>query len=275
MSGKLCAPVRGVGDRLAVARPHRVDVQRAVHRDPARVGAVVVGDVDLLDPAVVDRALHPLAVAIGREGELGPGDAGQVALLLVDLVGDRVREDARVGGRAAVFLRERRGLAGDVVQPHLDDDAGPRLAHRADDQALGAELAPAIERHGVDRRRHRDRGVGVARHHVELALEVEVGPQHLADRGGDRLALGIGRRGEEVGHGELRLAAADAGDRADAFARLLLSGRRRGRLLRRRAGHCGNRDDAHGNRRAQADGRSENGSMRHRQRMYSNVRFIA
>ena len=76
--------------------------------------------------------------------------------------------------------------------------------------AVGAELAPAIERHGVDRRRHRDRRVGVARNHVELALEVEVVPQHLADRRGDRLALGIGRRGEEVGHGELGLAAADA-----------------------------------------------------------------
>ena len=56
-------------------------------RDAPLVLAVVVGDVDLLDAAVLDGAGHPLAVAIGVEGQLGPRDAAQRALLLVDLVG--------------------------------------------------------------------------------------------------------------------------------------------------------------------------------------------
>ena len=55
------AAVRRVGDRPAVRRPGRVDVQRPVGGDPPLVLAVVVGDEDFLDAAVLDRAGHPFA----------------------------------------------------------------------------------------------------------------------------------------------------------------------------------------------------------------------
>ena len=139
--------VRRVRDGAAVGRPGRRDVERAVDGDAPLVRAVVVGDVDLLDVAILDRVGDLLAVAIRGERQLRARDAAQRALLLVDLVGHRVRVGARVAGRARVFTREHRLPADDVEQAHLDLQARALLLHRADHQAVGAQLAPAIEGH--------------------------------------------------------------------------------------------------------------------------------
>ncbi len=137
--GPVVAAIRGVGDRAAIGRPHRRDVQRAVHRDAALILAVVVGDVDLFDRrgcSIVP--LQPLAIAIGREGELRARDTIEIPLRLVQLVGDRVREHARVGRAARIFLRERGALTADLIEPHLHADLRAILADRANHHAVGA-----------------------------------------------------------------------------------------------------------------------------------------
>ena len=52
---RLDAAVGRVGNRTPVRRPGRIDVQRHLRRDPPLVFAVVIGDVDLLDAALLDR----------------------------------------------------------------------------------------------------------------------------------------------------------------------------------------------------------------------------
>ena len=51
----VAATIRGVGDGARVRRPGRHDIQLPVRRHAPRVLAVVVGDVDLFDIAILDR----------------------------------------------------------------------------------------------------------------------------------------------------------------------------------------------------------------------------
>ena len=79
----------------------------AVDGDAALVGAVVVGDEDLLDVALLRRCSSARSRdAVRRERELGAGHAAQLALRLVDLVGHGVGVEPRVAGRAAVLAAQ-------------------------------------------------------------------------------------------------------------------------------------------------------------------------
>src|SRR5207247_3579821 len=109
-------------------------------------------------------------------------DAAQAALLLVDLVGDRVRIEPRALDldaveRPAVLLAERGPPRPDVHELRPHDEPAARPLHIADDDTVRAELLPAIDRELVDRRGARHRRRGVLRDHVELALEVQVVPE--------------------------------------------------------------------------------------------------
>ena len=189
------AAIRRVGDRPAVGRPGRVDVQRALRRDAPLVLAVVVGDVDLLDAAVLDRAGHPLAVAIGVERQLRARDAAQRPLLLVDVVGDRVRVEPRV----------RRPTR---CTPCRTPTAGVRtLNSRTSTERRSSVFCtvPTITPSAFSSRQ-RSNGTSaidvaggivaydVARDQRELALEVQVVAQHLRDRLGGVDRFGVVRR---------------------------------------------------------------------------------
>ena len=122
------APVRRVGDGPTVGRPRGIDVQRALGRHAPLVLAVVVGDVDLFDAAVFDRATHALAVAIRVEGQLRARHAAQRPLCLVNFVGDRVRVHAGLAAGPVVVACEcglSRSLR--VEEPHFDMNARRRL----------------------------------------------------------------------------------------------------------------------------------------------------
>ena len=77
---RLPAAVRRVGDRAPSGDQVGVMFSDLLDGDAPLILAVVVGDVDLLDAAVLDGAGHPLAVAIRVERELRPRDAAQRAL---------------------------------------------------------------------------------------------------------------------------------------------------------------------------------------------------
>src|SRR5439155_8739198 len=104
----------------------------------------------------------------------------------------------------------------------------------ADDQPVGVELAPAVERDVGERRRRRDGRVDVARNERELVLERQVVEQDLADRLRRRNRLGVLRQRDEFGYGDARRLTALAGDRRDDVGRLRrgLRGLLRRRLLR-------------------------------------------
>ena len=197
---------RRVGDGAAVRRPRRRVVQLSADRDPPLVAAIVVGDVDLFHVALLDRPHDWLEIAIRHERQLGARHPAQRPLRFVNLVGDGVRVETRIGRRPAVFLAEDLLSRRHAVQAHLHSHGGTRLCDGADDQAVGTKLAPPIEGLFTDRRRDRDRLISVARNHVELALVVEVVPQHLADRSRNLLRLADrsrarGNRGRPVAAG--------------------------------------------------------------------------
>ena len=222
------AAKRNVRDRAPVGRPRRHDVERAIDGEPLLVLAVVIREIDFLRRPLLNRAADALAVAIRIERDLRARDAGEAALLLMNFVRDRVRVQPRVGRRSGVLLAERLLLRVDLDQPHLHAHAVADLLHRADHEAVGVQLAPAGERHVGERRGPRNGGVGVARNQQELALEVQVVPQHLADRLRDRRRLGVGRERDEIGYGEPRRRGPFAADRDADLGGLL-----RRRLLRR------------------------------------------
>ena len=170
--------------------------------------------------AVLHRALHPLAVAVGVERELASGRRRSARAATC---GSRPTSCARRGARSS--RRTPRGYTGCRVRTlySLISTWKPALdfLHRADDEAVGVQLAPAVERDVAERGGLGNRAVDVARDERELALEVEVVPQHLADRlrGGDR--FGVGRQRDEVGNREPRRDAAFAADGGRDFGRLL------------------------------------------------------
>ena len=116
-----------------------------------------------------------LVIAIGDERQLRAGDAAEVRLRLMDLVRHRMRDRARISQRDVVIdAAERHAARAHVEQAHLDLKGVAGALDRTLDDTVGAELAPAIERDGLGRRRLLDGAVGVARNHVELALERQI-----------------------------------------------------------------------------------------------------
>ena len=127
-------------------------LERLGDRRPPRIRAVVIAVVDLGNAAVADRPLDAHHVAIRREGDLRARHAPERPLLKMNLIRHGVGVQPRVRDRPAVLLRERRLARRHVEQPHLHDDAGPRLAHAAHHDTVGAKLPPPVERYLVDRR---------------------------------------------------------------------------------------------------------------------------
>ena len=180
----------------------------AVDGDAPLVRAVVVGDVDLLDVALFDGGRPPASrLRSDDERQLGARHAAQVALRLVQLVGHGVRVEPRVRRRAGVLAAVHRLPRPHVIQPHLDADAGRRPSARcrsprrrrrarASDRTARCRSTPAA---GM-------RLVGVARNHVELALVVQVVPQHLARSPAPRPGSRVGRQRQQIGHRQPRLA---------------------------------------------------------------------
>jgi hypothetical protein len=117
--------------------------------------------------------------------------------------------------------------------------------HGSEDDGIGAQLAPRVERDLFRRARDRNGRVRVARNHVELALEVQVIPQHLTER--FRGIRHVGRERYEIGHRVPRRRAGFAADDQLNLRRLLR--RRRRRCLRHLGGH--DDDRARGHERAQ------------------------
>ena len=99
----------------------------------------------------------------------------------MNLVSDGVRVGARIA-RVEILLGEDRLARAHVHQANLHGRLAARLLDRSEDDGVGTKLAPRGERDIVWALGCRDRGVRIARDHVELALEVEVVPQDLADR---------------------------------------------------------------------------------------------
>ncbi len=228
------SPVRHVGDRPSVGRPARKHVQRPAGRDATLVLAIVVGDVDLFDIPLLDRSAHAFAVAIRHEGELAERHAVQRPLRLVDLVGRGVGELPRVGAGARVDFAEYRLARPHVEQADLDLDAAGRFLDGSDDESVGVQLAPAVERNVAERRGFRDRGVDVAGNEQEFAFVVQVVPQHLADDARDRRGLGVRRRRHEIRYRQTGRLAGLTGDRSRDFGRLLRGRWRLWRLLLQR-----------------------------------------
>ena len=238
MSWKLRAP-RRERNRTAVGRPDRRDVERLGDGHALLPRAVVIRHVDVRDAAIAHRAADAFAVPVGREGDLGAGDAVQSALLLVYFVGDGVRIGAHrvgldAGGAAAVLPRHRRRAARDVDQPHADQDALGCLGDAADQHGVGVQLLPAVQGHLVERGRLRDRPVRIPRNHVVLLLELQIVPDHVADDLRRRLRLRIVGQRDERRNRELRRQAGIAPVANDQAHVALPGRRRRGRRLLRR-----------------------------------------
>ncbi len=148
----------------------------------------------------------------------------------MDFVGDAVGEDAAAVGhrpcRAAVLLADQLRARGDVDEPKLDDDAFGRFADGADNQPLGVDFLPPLERHLLNGSRPRDRAQDVPRNHVELFLVREIVPQHVGDRLGCAHDLRLFAERYEFGdrHPRRAFRIARADDDADAarLRRLLL-----------------------------------------------------
>ena len=126
------------------------------------------------------------------------GDASERELLLVYVVGDRVRVQPRVRLGASVLPRKDRPSRPDVEQAHLDAHFVARALHSAEHDGVGAEFPPRGERDLTRSAGSGHRRVGVAGDEVELALEGKVVPEHLAHRPGDVRRLWIKRN--EIRH---------------------------------------------------------------------------
>ncbi len=171
----------------------------------------------------------------------------EIGLRLMDVVRDGVGGGARVPERHVVVHASERDLARAYVeQAHLDLERVAGAPHRAFDDAVGAELAPAIVGDRVGRRNRLDRAVGVARNHVELALERQVVPQHLRDQLGGIGRFLVGGERDEIGDSVVRRGAGlTPNGRPDAdfrcWRRRLLWLRRRLRRENRHGAEAGRR----------------------------------
>jgi hypothetical protein len=176
-------------------RPARRDVQRTVDGQAPLVLAIVVRDVDFLHAPLFDGAADALAVTVRGERQLRPGDPAD-ATQRVQFVCDRVCVEARVGGRPAVFLAECLLRGTRTEQPHLDlQQAGRQLLDRADDDVIGVQLAPPLERHVGEGGRRGNRPVGVARNQRDTLTGDRDGQLRRLLRGGSRLLRAHDQRG--------------------------------------------------------------------------------
>ena len=238
------ATIRRVGQRPAVGRPRGRDVQLAVDRHAPLVRAVVVGDVDLLRRSA-PRRCRPPARRRGRRRT--PAWSGPRRAAATASGGSRRQSCARrrAGSPTTPCIPSRTPTSGSPTRNSRTSTrtASPVFCTVPIDQPVHAQLAPAIEGHVAHRPRRRDRRVGVARDHVELALEVQIVPEHFGDRLRDGRRVRVGRERDEVGHGDVGQAAGPALDRQLEVLRLLLRRRLLRRLLlrrereRRAAGH--------------------------------------
>ena len=206
--------IRRVGDRAAVRRPVRRQVHRAVDRDAARIGAVVVRDVDLLDVALLDGARPPL-----RDCDPTRTSAWS-APRRAACAATRAARRTWCARRDAGWPPSRctRGRRPDCRARTLYSRISTRmpvadLLHRADHHAVGAELAPAIVRHRVDRRRRRNRScrcrAGSCRTRARSSGRPTAPGRSTSRR---VLRLAIARQRQQVGHRHPRLRAGVAGE---------------------------------------------------------------
>ena len=100
------------------------------------------------------------------------------------------------------MFRKGRLPCANKEEPRLNADPRASALDGTDDDAVGIQLPPAVKRHIGHRSGRRDRGVRVARDQRELALEVQIVPQHLRDRLRGIDGLGVFGEGDEVWHGQ-------------------------------------------------------------------------
>ena len=215
---RIAAAIGRVGERLAVGRPRRRDVERAVDRHPRLVGAVVVGAVDVRDRR--DRRPAPSSARRrDRTRTRAWSRATPRRLRCVLWISSAMRcaktrpPSVTDLQRPAVLLAERH-RARRPRSCSRTSTTMPSAVLRTVPTTTPSALSSfqRFERHLIGGRRPRHRSQDVARNQVELFLVVEVVPQHVADRlrGGDDLRLVAERN--ELGHGDLRRAAAGSPD---------------------------------------------------------------
>jgi hypothetical protein len=128
----------------------------------------------------------------------------------------------------------------DLEQAKLNRHAVAGLSHAARKETIDTDLFPAIERNLIQRWWRGNGLVRITAYHVELAFEVEVLPQDLADGLGSRYGFRVTGERDELRHG-------DPGRQAwrpfDDESNLILLGRRllcAGGQTERGAGDRGN-----------------------------------
>ena len=113
-----------------------------------------------------------------------------------------MRREPRISQRDVVVDAPQRDAAvADAEEAHDDLKGIAGSPDRALDDPVGAQLAPAVELDRVGRRCLLDRPIGVARNHVELALEREIVPQNLRDELGRFDRFLVGRQRDEIRNG--------------------------------------------------------------------------
>ncbi len=172
---RIAALERVVGEALAVRRPCRRQQRLARAHDDLRIEAVRVGD----HQRVLDARRK---TGRGDIGDARPERAAHAEDLLVDDVGDLVRDVAQ---RRALSADRKPGhalLLADVEQLELDAHrAIARIGRVADDEVILLEQPPGRELDvGLARRRFDDVGLG---QRAELARARQISAHDLADIG--------------------------------------------------------------------------------------------
>ena len=181
-----------VGDRAAIRRPGRVVVECPTDGNPPDIRPVIIGEIHFLGRSVLDETEHRFAVAIRDVGDLRPRDASETTLMPVNLVRELMGIRPHAAQRAGVLHTECRGRRPRIEQSGRQPELiVANSLDGAGHDAVGSELAPGIQRQIGQRPRGWNRLVGIARHHPELTLEIEVVPEDLRDSLRDGRDLGI------------------------------------------------------------------------------------
>ena len=150
IDGRPRRPERHVGDLLAVRREPRGEHQRRAVGQVAGVGAVLVHDL---------QAAHRLGLgsALGDEDHAGVEIALLAGQLLIDRVGDLVRDAAPVGGGGGELRADQRLAGVDVPQAEIGAEAPVRWSRRGRPPAPGRRR-PSSRRSSAGPRRSRPCG---------------------------------------------------------------------------------------------------------------------